>query len=296
VIEPLGPGSVGIVAANSPTWAKMTEVLAGPVRELEPGDRPKDWTDPDAGACLDELMTGGPPDELHARGPDAGVLDTHGSVADGGAAAPSQRQSLGPQRYKVQFTATQEYVDLLEEAKDLLAHAVPDRSLEQVHLRAMRALVDQLKTRKYARANTRAKSQPMEAPSPSTERVGETQSGGADAQSPGARAGARQDPRRRGRYIPAAVRRAVWERDCGRCTYVDVTGQRCRERACLEFDHIDPYARGGPPAVSNLRLACRSHNGLTAEQVFGRDFIERKKGMSGLAPAPSPSALVGATI
>ena len=158
------------------------------------------------------------------------------------------------------------HVDLLEEAKDLLAHAVPDRSLEEVHLRAMRALVAQLKTRKYARTNTRAESHPLATPSPSS-----------DAHSPGARAGARQDPRRRGRYIPAAVRRAVWERDGGRCTYVGANGQRCRERACLEFDHIDPYARGGPPAVSNLRLACRSHNGLAAEQVFGRDFIERKK-------------------
>jgi len=277
VIEPLGPGPVGIAAANSSTWAKMAEALAMPVRELEPGDRPKDWTDPDAHRGLDEPITGGPPDELHARVPDARVLDTHGGVAHGDH-APSERRSLGLQRYKVQFTATQEYVDLLEEAQDFLAHAVRDRSLEEVHLRAMRALVDQLKTRKYARTNTRAKSQPMEAPSPSTEGVGETPCRDADAHSPAARACARQAPRRRGRYIPAAVRRAVWERDGGRCTYVDATGQRCRERACLEFDHIDPYARGGPPAVSNLRLACRSHNGLAAEQVFGRDFIERKKG------------------
>ena len=41
------------------------------------------------------------------------------------------------QRYKVQFTATQEYIDLLEHARDLLSHAVPDRSLEEVHLRTL---------------------------------------------------------------------------------------------------------------------------------------------------------------
>jgi len=122
VIEPLGPGPVGIVAANSATWARMTEAWAGPVRELEPGRRPKDWTDPDAGGRLDEPMAAGPPDELHPWGPDACVLDAHGGVAHGGVAhggaahggaahggaAPSERRSLGPQRYKVQFTATQE--------------------------------------------------------------------------------------------------------------------------------------------------------------------------------------------
>jgi hypothetical protein len=29
--------------------------------------------------------------------------------------------------------------------------------------------------------------------------------------------------------------------------------------------------------VDNLRLVCRPHNQAAAEQVFGRDFIDRKK-------------------
>jgi hypothetical protein len=50
----------------------------------------------------------------------------------------------------VQFTASEEYVKLVEEARALLAHALPSRDLAQVHLRAMRTLVAELKKRKYA--------------------------------------------------------------------------------------------------------------------------------------------------
>ena len=69
-------------------------------------------------------------------------------------------QPLSEETYRVQFTATQEYVDLLETAKDLLVHAVPSRSIEEVHLRAMRALVSELKKRKTgATSQSRRKEQ-----------------------------------------------------------------------------------------------------------------------------------------
>src|SRR3954468_7414480 len=59
-------------------------------------------------------------------------------------------QRLEPERYKVQFTATEEYVRLVEEAKALLSHAVPNVPLEELQLRAMRVLVAELKKKKYA--------------------------------------------------------------------------------------------------------------------------------------------------
>ena len=46
------------------------------------------------------------------------------------------------------------------------------------------------------------------------------------------------------RYIPAAVRRAVAERDGNQCTFVDAEGRRCKELQSLQFHHRDPYARG----------------------------------------------------
>jgi hypothetical protein len=58
--------------------------------------------------------------------------------------------AFGAQRCRVQFTASQEYVELLEEARDLLTHAVPNRASDEVHVRALRLLVAELKKRKYA--------------------------------------------------------------------------------------------------------------------------------------------------
>ena len=58
-----------------------------------------------------------------------------------------------------------------------------------------------------------------------------------------------------GRSIPAAVRREVWRRDSGCCSYFDRhTGRRCGSRFFLELDHIVPVARGGGAEPANLRL------------------------------------------
>ena len=64
-----------------------------------------------------------------------------------------------------------------------------------------------------------------------------------------------------GRAIPAAVRRQVWRRDGGRCSYVDrQTGRRCNSRHLIEIDHIVPYALGGGADPENLRLLCGAHH------------------------------------
>ncbi len=68
-------------------------------------------------------------------------------------------------------------------------------------------------------------------------------------------------PRASGRAIPVAVRRQVWQRDGGRCSYVDrETGRGCNSRYMIEIDHILPYALGGGADPSNLRLLCGAHH------------------------------------
>ena len=64
-----------------------------------------------------------------------------------------------------------------------------------------------------------------------------------------------------GRSIPAAVKREVWRRDQGCCTYVDRhTGRRCGSRFFLEMDHIVPVAVGGGAEPGNLALRCAAHH------------------------------------
>ncbi len=78
------------------------------------------------------------------------------------------------------------------------------------------------------------------------------------------------------RYIPVAVRRIVWERDGGRCTFVSEKGHRCEATRLIEFDHVEPFARGGAATPSGLRLRCRAHNQYDAEQKYGAEFMRFK--------------------
>ncbi|HEY6105051.1 MAG TPA: HNH endonuclease signature motif containing protein [Anaeromyxobacteraceae bacterium] len=91
--------------------------------------------------------------------------------------------------------------------------------------------------------------------------------------------------------VPAEVRRQVWERDQGRCAWVGSDGKRCGSRWQLELDHVDPAARGGPPTLANLRLACRAHNVLHAEEVYGREHMRKyRKGESTHLGGSGPTA------
>jgi 5-methylcytosine-specific restriction endonuclease McrA len=72
------------------------------------------------------------------------------------------------------------------------------------------------------------------------------------------------------RYIPAAVRDLVFERDGGRCTYVGSSGKRCGSTLALQLDHIVPVALGGTSTPDNLRLLCAKHNRLEAGRLLGQ--------------------------
>ena len=79
------------------------------------------------------------------------------------------------------------------------------------------------------------------------------------------------------RRIPSDVKAKVWERDGGRCAYVAADGRRCGSGWQVEFDHVEPVARGGEATVENVRCLCRAHNQLEAERRFGAGFMEEKR-------------------
>lgn len=70
--------------------------------------------------------------------------------------------------------------------------------------------------------------------------------------------------------LTVTTRRLIWQRDGGRCTYVDPkTGRRCESTHYLQIDHIQPLALGGSHEPENLRLLCAQHNRRRAEKTFG---------------------------
>ena len=78
-------------------------------------------------------------------------------------------------------------------------------------------------------------------------------------------------------YIPAAVRREVYEREGGTCAYVGEGQRRCGSTLRLEYQHIVPVARGGRSTLENITLYCRAHNLLQAEKDFGAEHVRRKQ-------------------
>ena len=175
-------------------------------------------------------------------------------------------EPLAPSRYKVQFTASAELKDKLERLQALLRSEVPDGDLGAVIERAVTENLERLEARRFAK--TRAPARTTTAAQTQTQ--AQTQAATAAASKP--RSSTLPSPGARGhvRHIPAAIRRAVHQRDEGRCRYLDETGRRCPERHRLEYHHIHPFGMGGGHTPENLRLMCRTHNFFLAEHDYGR--------------------------
>src|SRR5215472_3131156 len=157
------------------------------------------------------------------------------------ACARARLEPLSPARYRLELTISDEVRAKLERAGRLLGHRIPDGRLELVLDRALDALLAKLEKERL---------------------------GSADRPNRGVR------PSQVGR-ISRRVRREVFARDGERCSFTDEQGNRCPSQTCLELDHIHPRACGGGDDASNLRVVCRSHNRLHAEQSFGQDHVER---------------------
>jgi hypothetical protein len=188
-----------------------------------------------------------------------------GGVPDGGgaAAATGSRpapgvtrvgeqvvEPLAEARFRVQFTASLDLRGKIQRARELLSHAVPDGNLASVFERGLDLLIEQQEKRRLG--------------------IGVRSRGQAGASTP-----AHAEQSSHSRHIPAAVRRQVWQRDGGQCTFVDAEERRCAERSFLEFEHRVPFGKGGTSTPENVRLLCRAHNRGQAERAYGRRHVAR---------------------
>jgi hypothetical protein len=154
----------------------------------------------------------------------------------------SEVKPTAPQRYSATFPMSQKAKDSLDRIQNMLGVSISETS--QIIEDALAMYEAQIEKQKFA-----ATSQPSAHPR-------ETQSA---------------------RHVPADVQRAVWERDGGQCTFVSDSGHRCEARKFIQFDHIEPVARGGEATVSNIRLLCHAHNHYEAERTYGQEFMRHKR-------------------
>ena len=120
--------------------------------------------------------------------PPTPVLAVHPLPAHPPAVTP-----LSPDRYKLQLTIGGETLEKLRLAKDMLGHAIPSGDEAAILDRAFTALLVELAKKKFA-----------DTPKPRQSRGSKPRS----------------------RDVPAAVQRAVWLRDLGRCAFVGTSGHR----------------------------------------------------------------------
>ena len=217
---------------------------------------------PERGTVASPPSTAPPPALRHGSDPaDRPALELRPDAVAGPRAVdrtrPAVVEPLAPARYRIQFTASAELRDKLERLQALMRSSVPDGDLAAVIDAAVTEKLERLEARRFARTKAPRR----------------------------ALSGSETSPRTR--QIPAAVKRAVNERDGGRCRYVDGQGRRCTARAGLEFHHRRPFALGGDHSPENVSLLCRAHNGRLADVDYGRGAMARHRRPS--APPPSRS-------
>jgi hypothetical protein len=149
-------------------------------------------------------------------------------------------EPLTPDLQRLHMTVSKQFLDKLEAARRGQGHAQPGASAEKVIEAALDLLLAQQAKR---RAEVK---QPRIHPRPS-----------------------------KTSHIPAAVRREVWSRDDGKCTWPLDSGGICGSTTRLEIDHVVPRGRGGPSTVDGCRLLCAFHNQLAARQVYGDDWMDK---------------------
>jgi len=152
---------------------------------------------------------------------------------------------LSADTFKIKFTGSRAFRDKLRQAQDLLRHRIPNGDLEQIFEKGLDLLIAKVLKERFAVGR---KPRRESAPRPIVS--------------------ASHEP-------PDPMKREVYERDGGRCAFVDERGNRCPETGRLEFDHLEGYAQTHVHDVKTSRLLCRVHNQLLAEQLYGRTFMER---------------------
>jgi hypothetical protein len=150
-------------------------------------------------------------------------------------------EPLAPARYKVQFTADATLHEKLQRLCTLTGAA----DLAAVIAQAVTEKLERLEARRFAKTERPRQRVEDADTSPSS------------------------------RHIPAAIKRAVLERDGNRCSFVDEHGKRCTERDRLEFHHKRAYGRGGDHRPENISLMCKAHNLLLAEEEYGSEFMQK---------------------
>jgi hypothetical protein len=144
---------------------------------------------------------------------------------------------------RLHITVSKRFLGKLDAARSALSHSIPGAATEQLLEAALDLVLANDARRKGLVAKPR--SSPATPPEPGD------------------------------RYVPAAVRRAVWKRDGGKCQWPLESGGICGSTYQVELDHTRPSGQGGRSTIGGTRLLCRPHNDVAARLAFGDAWMDR---------------------
>ena len=234
--------------------------------QLSPGTVPS----PSFGRVIPSTVELGAPESAaasvmplqHAPGADVSTQLSPGTVAPRGRVEP-----LAPERYALQTTIRKDTRDKLRRIQELLGHQIaPSETLRKSLTAPSISLLANLEKQKFA-ATSR--------PRPVSKR---------ESKNP--------------RHIPAHVKRSVWERDQGQCSYVSDKGHRCPGTFATRVRSCGSRRVWGrkPPSRPSGSAAGRD-NQYVAECVFGAEFMKTKRGEARVeeGQASSPTLMADRT-
>jgi len=200
-----------------------------------------------------------PKQKAKSTSPPKNELRPDGAASPTPAPAPPEKppvvEPLAPSRYKIQFTASTELCDKLQRLEALM----PGSDLASVVEAAVTEKLERLEAKRFGKTKNPRKT------------LGEADT------SPGVRG------------IAASVRRFVWARDGGQCTFETADGRRCQARGGVEYHHDEPYGLGGDRSADNIRLMCSCHNTYMAKLDYGKEKMDPYRRSADRVREPQPS-------
>ena len=175
-----------------------------------------------------------------------------------------QARFLGKGKVEIKVIVDESCHKKLEELKNLLSHKNPSLSYGELLL----ILTDEA-LEKHDPVRKRTKKRSMKKKAITSAEKLESQQAKTPATTSLEKGKYAGKAKKLSRAIPSALKRHIWKRDEGKCSYVHPkTKRRCCSKHLLQIDHIKPFSLGGRSELNNLRLLCAGHNQFRSEKTF----------------------------
>jgi len=196
------------------------------------------------------------------------------------------KRVITPSLTEIKFVANDVFVKNLDRVREISAHSVPSGSIPELLERVVNEYL--LRHDPKLKAEQKAKKAiKSERDANSEKEVNQSTSPATNhcvisAPSTGALSLKNKDSG--SRYIPNEVKKMVWKKTNGECTFQYLDSKTnsthlCGSKYGLEIEHILPFSLGGTHDLENLTLRCRTHNQLASKRFFGTNAMRRSKKM-----------------